>query len=394
MRLSPEGVQHHGTHATLARCSGFAATYPKQGLDAIVVPAARPAANLDHAITLARTTGCWLLVLCSHQASATEVEGLVAERLFERALVVDLPEGYRHELLEFRSLMSLKGELPRTCGTITTDLSMKRNIGLILARMLRWRHIFFLDDDIRDIKDADLQSTVAMLQAFSAAGMRVIDYPDNSVVCHANRLTGGNQDVFVSGAALAVDSASDINFFPDIYNEDWFFFYDYAVRGRLVSSGRKVTQLVYSPFIDTERAAWQEFGDILAEGLYGALHFDMRMEDATHDYWSYFLEARRTFLEAIITRSHKAHPEEQSQMLLSVQRALKCSLAISPELCEHYIRMWRRDLAEWKGGVARISERRTPEAALRELGLSLPRGSGLAKRIKYPPCEVREDIPA
>lgn len=55
MRPPPEAIQHHGTHTAIARYAApFIASYSEQGLDDIVVPAARPAANLDHAITLAR----------------------------------------------------------------------------------------------------------------------------------------------------------------------------------------------------------------------------------------------------------------------------------------------------------------------------------------------------
>ena len=172
---------------------------------------------------------------------------------------------------------------------------MKRNIGLALARMLGWQRIFFLDDDIRDIAYPDLQRTVDMLGSFSAAGMWVTEFPDNSIVCHANRMTEGSQDVFVSGAALAVDCDSDIGFFPDIYNEDWFFFFDAASKGQLGNSYLKATQLVYYPFANAERAAWQEFGDVLAEGLYALLHLDMDVGQATSAYWAHFLEATAEF---------------------------------------------------------------------------------------------------
>ena len=172
---------------------------------------------------------------------------------------------------------------------------MKRNIGLVLARMLGWQRVFFLDDDIRDIAYPDLQRTVDMLGSFSAAGMRVTEFPDNSIVCHANRMTGGSQDVFVSGAALAVECDSDIGFFPGIYNEDWFFFFDAASKGQLGNSYLKATQLVYYPFAKPERAAWQEFGDVLAEGLYALLHLHMDVEQATSAYWAFFLEAAAEF---------------------------------------------------------------------------------------------------
>ena len=92
-----------------------------------------------------------------------EVGQLLAQRSFEQAIVIDLPDGYSHELLYFPALLSLKGDLPAACSAYVTDLSMKRNVGLVLARMLQWRRIFFLDDDIRDINYPDLQNTVSML---------------------------------------------------------------------------------------------------------------------------------------------------------------------------------------------------------------------------------------
>ena len=135
-------------------------------LDAIIVPASRPAQNLEQAITLARAADCALLILCSQKLEPAEVHQLLGERSFNGAIVVKLPKDYRHELLEFRALESIRGDLPTACSSYVTDLSTKRNVGLLLARMLGWRRIFFLDDDIRDISHLDLQSTVSMLGPF------------------------------------------------------------------------------------------------------------------------------------------------------------------------------------------------------------------------------------
>ena len=206
-------------------------------LDAIVVPASRPAQNLEEAITLAQAMNCALLILCSRRVTPAEVQELLTKRPCHDAIVVSLPDDYRHELLDFRALATIKDDLPTSCFYRVRDLSTKRNLGLILARMLGWQRIFFLDDDIRNINTADVHSTVSMLGSYPAAGMRVAFYPDNSVVCHAHRMTGGSQDVFVTGAALAVDCQQSYGFFPDIYNEDWLFFYDAAAAGRLGSSG-------------------------------------------------------------------------------------------------------------------------------------------------------------
>ena len=210
-----ESVRQHDTHSALAAHTGTRdAPFPQLDLDAIIVPASRSAEHLDHAVMLARATGCWLLILCSKQLRSADAQRFLAARSFHKAIVVDLPPGYRHELLEFPRLQALNDELPEACASYVTDLSMKRNVGLLLARMLRWRYVFFMDDDIRDIAYSDLQTTANMLEPFSTAGMWITDFPDNSIVCHANRMTGGSQDVFVSGAALAVDCNSDIGFFP------------------------------------------------------------------------------------------------------------------------------------------------------------------------------------
>lgn len=366
-----EAIRQHDTHGMLTPKAGPRNTpLPRLDLDAIVVPASRPAAHLDHAVTLARAAGCWLLILCSGHLDSIEAREFLVERSYRKAAAIDLPREYSHELFQFPKLLTISNELPSACDLYSTDLSMKRNIGLAVARMLGWRRIFFLDDDIRDISYPNLQSTVDMLGTFSAAGLRVTYFPDNSIVCHANRETGKSQGVFVSGSTLAVDCAADIGFFPDIYNEDWLFFFDYASKGRLANSCLEATQLCYYPFANPQRAAWQEFGDVIAEGLYTLLHLDLDVQQAKRDYWTYFLEARRNFLEAIADRASKAHPDIREEMLASINEALKCLLTITPDLCERYVQAWRKDLVAWKRRLAGIPAMPSIEAAILELGLT------------------------
>jgi hypothetical protein len=396
MSERPESIRQLGTHRKLVSQTEQWEPDARLALDAIVVPAARPVWNLEQAITLARAIHCTLLILCSREVKPAEVHQLLAERSFTDAIVVNLPDRYRHELLNFRGLASIKDYLPEACSYYVTDLSTKRNVGLILARMLGWRRIFFLDDDIRDIAAADVHSTVSMLGSYPIAGMRVTDYPDNSAACHAHRITGGLQDVFITGAALAVDCQQNIGFFANIYNEDWLFFLNAAARGRLGSSGRTVTQLRYDPFADPKRAAWQEFGDVLAEGLYALLDHDMGVEYATSEYWHYFLAARRRFLETIIRRSGTADPGIRERLLLSVEAALKCSITIEPELLEHYVWLWRRDLRDWEGRVVGIGQVPSIEVALKELELEPSDGrvAGVACYRSIAAIEATSPVPS
>jgi len=394
MNSFAERIKQHETHKMLTpTAEPWDTPFASLELDAIVVPASRPAAHLDHAVMLARAAGCWLLILCSGRLDSTEAVKFLTARSYPKAVAIDLPDDYSHELFHFPELLAINSELPEDCSRYSTDLSMKRNIGLILARRMGWRRIFFLDDDIRDIAYPNLQRTVDMLGSFSAAGLWVTDFPDNSIVCHANRETGRSQDVFVSGAALAVDCESDMGFFPDIYNEDWLFMFDYASTGKLANSSLEATQLCYYPFAKAGRAAWQEFGDVIAEGMYTLLHLGLDVEQATKEYWSYFLEARRNFLEAILTRLPTAHPEMRNEIQMSVQQAEKCLQTIKPDLCERYIRAWRHDLADWKQRMPGKAE--LPIGAiLLEMGLPFATPGSSNRRIMPHWVEATPSVPA
>ena len=370
-RLSLGRVRQHNTHEELVG-QAKSPVAPSSGriLDAIIVPASRPALHLDHAITLARSAQCRLVVLCSRQTRSADVNQLLESRSFAEAVVIDLPPGYGHRWLDFATSRPEEiGRLPEPCATRDTDLSTKRNLGLLLARMLGWDRVFFMDDDIRDISLPDLHRTASMLgRQYYSVGMRVSDFPDNSVVCHAHRETGESQDVFVSGSVLAIDCTAPIGFFPNIYNEDWLFLYNDTVERRLAWSGLYATQLRYDPFDDPRRAAGQEFGDVLAEGLYARLH-NHRDSYTTRDYWFDFLEARRKFLDAIIARADKARPEVRQKMLASVAAARECSVQIEPSLCEHYVRLWREDLGYWEQTLKDTPRVSSVPEALSHLGL-------------------------
>ena len=337
--------------------------------DAIVIPASRPASNLDDAIRLAQAVSCILVVFCSRKAKAAELSELIAARRFNQAVVVDLPDGYNHELLSFKSSGLARGDLPDACDNPNGDLGIKRNLGLLLARMVGWERIFFMDDDIRNVTPEDLRSTVAMLGYYRSAGMRVTDFPDNSVICHAHRETGAAQDIFVSGSVLAVDCQQRPGFFPEIYNEDWLFFYDDARSKRLGWSDRNATQLPYDPFDQPQRAERQEFGDVLAEGLYTLLDLGAYAADADRDYWKAFLDARWRFLKNIVDRHRQAPQEKQLKILSAVQMAMICLMQIQPEMCENYVKAWRRDLRDWTERVRLASRVSSVDSALAKLEL-------------------------
>jgi hypothetical protein len=368
-------VLQYPTHAELLGPSLPSAPSADLGLDAIIVPAARPAKNLQTAAGLAKETGARLIVLCSFRTHANDVRTLLAEHRLPDADVVAMPRKRSKWILrEFETTRYVhNGPGKAVCGARNSDLSMKRNTGLLLARMLGWERIFFMDDDIRSVSADTVLSTVSLLGAtdgrYRTAAMSVEKYPDNSVVCHARREVGAYQGVFVSGSVLAVDCRVPFGFFPDLYNEDWLFFYRDAAEGRLATPGSLAEQLPYDPFADPQRAASQEFGDVIAEGLYALLHSGLGLEAADDEYWKRFLADRNRVLGDVGRRLSSARPDLRGKISTAISAAQQVLWRVTAKMCAEYVAAWQRDLGRWDKVLANLEGASSIEDALRKVGL-------------------------
>lgn len=375
--LGGDSVRQYPTHAELVESGHLSALSAGASLDAIIVPAARSAGNLETAVKLARETGARLVALCSFRTHADEVRDLLAEHKLRELAVVEMPQEHDDWILgDFETTRWVHdGPGKGICGARNSDLSMKRNTGLLLARMLGWERIFFLDDDIRAVSAEMVLSTVSLLGAvghgYRTAGMSVRTYPDNSVVCHARREVGEYQDVFVSGSALAVDCRVPFDFFPDLYNEDWLFFYRDAAEERLATPGSLAEQLPYDPFTDPQRAAGQEFGDVIAEGLYALLHSGRGPEGAGEEYWKQFLAYRNSVLEGVSKLLPNVRPELQRKINRAIDAAQQVLWDITAKMCVDYVATWQRDMERWGKLLADLPGASSIEDALGTVGLRL-----------------------
>jgi hypothetical protein len=311
--------------------------------DAIVVPTIRPQ-WLGPAIGLAQEIGCALVVLCTtlDQAAKAIAETAV---LAGDVLVSHVPDPYEGAFLEMRTPQHPENDVIPSCHV---DIARKRNVGLLLARICGWSTVMFLDDDIRDLTAGAVLAAAGLTARFQAAGFKIGRYPDNSVVCHAHRLAGGAQDVFTGGSALLVDTSRVNTFFPPIYNEDWLFLFDAAER-RSVTMAGSLSQLEYDPFAQPRRAASEEFGDLIAEGLYRLLHEGGDVEQATGGYWRDALVRRSRLIDDIAERLLSGPSRSATDYaLMSLAAARKRLAGISELACLSFVRSWRTDIDIWR----------------------------------------------
>ncbi len=345
--------------------------------DAILVPTHRAVEILGDCISLAAETAIPLIVICSKLVDKDQVID-AAERENVAAYAVDLPPDHAKLPNGMSFATSTDEDLLTATSGLTRDLSMKRNLGLVIARMLRWQRLMFLDDDIYDVSRADVDALSAGLYDHNVSVLIPEDFPDNSVACHANRLGGGPQGTFASAGGMGVRcDRDDLGFFPNIYNEDWFFFSEEAAHHKIARVGSS-RQREYDPYEDPQRAVKEEFGDLLAEGLYARLDAGLRLLDVDVNYWAKFIERRRDFLvrvsESLTQYQDSGLDDEEDRKVraarVSVGEAQSQLDGIDPKLCQKFINLWQADLAEWRRYLAELPPFDSVVSALDHLGLA------------------------
>lgn len=387
--MSP--ARHHSSHRLLIKPPTAGAA--RASVDAIIVPSARPAASLREAGRLAEELDCALLVLCSRHSDALSVFRWLTDRPKIRVTAVDFPAAgvARLPLLETPTVLG-KARLKRR-----TDTSAKRNLGLVLARMAGWKRVVFLDDDITVPEAADLERAAALLDTRDGVGLHIGGFPDNSVVCHANRETGAPQDTFIGGGALAVPADRIDSFFPEIYNEDWFFLLGETML-RPVGQVGVARQKEYDPFANPERARSEEFGDVLAEGLFALFDDGLKIGDADVDYWAAFLQARLAFIEEIrskIETTQGAVTLREKHMLESLTASKGRLRFIEPTDCVQYIEAWQRDRVRWRGFMNGIRPMRAEAHGGRPIDVAAKRfGLNPLTRLPRPGSSTMPPPPA
>jgi len=356
-------ARHYSTHAAVL---GDVPAGGRERLSAIVLAAGRPAAYARPALRLGAMLDVPVVLMCSHRARRDDAVALAERVPSATCVVIDLSAEPDVGLPRFRT--STFHEATR--GSLG-DLSRKRNLALLLGKLSGWSSLLFLDDDIGGVQPANVERAVAALDRHVAVGMPAVDFPDNSIVCHAHRQGGGAQGVFVSGSALAVDVQRADTFFPEIYNEDWLFLAPYLDRGEVGAVG-SVRQLEYAPFANPRRAADQEFGDVLAEGLVGFLHSARLSPPPSIDYWDAFLAERAAFIRDTTAGCLATPPAltTADDPLPALDEAAYALSKISATTLVQYLDAWHRDLATWRQFVADLPSLGSLAEAVR--GLELP----------------------
>ena len=159
--------------------------------------------------------------------------------------------------------------------------------------------MLFLDDDIRWLNADKLNVASAGLKEYPVVGLQVSKHPDLSVIGHARRLDRmtlrshsyqADHCSLTRSGSMASSRLSITKTGSAII--------DHLRLGEVAVSGRS-TQVVYNPFSNSERARFEEFGDILAFGLLWLIHVQKNtattnstLDAAQRAYWDEAIRLR------------------------------------------------------------------------------------------------------
>jgi hypothetical protein len=367
--LRPWAPEQSESHAGLL--SRLRLPVPTGRFDAILVSANGPVRDLRSSIGLAHTTSTPLLVMCSRRAQKEEIVAMAAQA-GSTVFAVDVPSRFQLPGLSFRTSMDEEIRAASPVLGLPPDDSLKRNLGLLLARMLGWSRLMLLDEDIYGIGAAKVANLAGALDSSNVSALIPRNYPDNSVASHAHRLSGGRQDIFASAGCMGVRcDRDDLAFFPGIYKAEWLFFAGEAANRTIAYVGES-RRRKNGPFDDPARAAQEEFGDLLTEGLYARLDVHLGIFPTDTSYWASFIDSRREFLNRVIdslSRRQLADDSITRDAIISVQASLRQLQRITPSLCQKFVELWQSDLTEWRRYLNQLPQSQDLRTAIEHLGL-------------------------
>ena len=148
---------------------------------------------------------------------------------------------------------------------------------------------------------------------------------------------------------------SDRFVLSEIYNEDWFFLLGETAL-RPVGQVGVAVQMPYDPFATPERARQQEFGDVLAEGLFALFDDGGTIADADRGHWTAVLAGRLAFIDQL-----RGRIEHQCDALTGRDKQILESLSASCGRLRFIrattVRRVHRGLAAKPRTLARLHER-------------------------------------
>lgn len=215
----------------------------------------------------------------------------------------------------------------------TWDLPEKRNSILWHSVINEHKNILLLDDDMYNI--SPILNNVKFLHKYGVVGTTVKGFPDTSVTGQIEIENGEKFYPFISGNSTFINTDKLISYFPKIYNEDWLFYIPYILSDSLFVTG-EIFHRQYDPFLSIEKIYFQEFGEIIQEGLYHLINENEYDKRFVNQKWHEIIQLRLEYLNDDLIKAKENRKK-------FVQEAINTLKRITSIECVNFVTCWEED---------------------------------------------------
>lgn len=312
-------------------------SYYKDNLDllpnAIYIPFLNRYENLNELLSSLSWFEKQIIVLVSNEYDITQID---ASHNFQVDFINCKNFEVTNQILNLKTFQSTK-----YChNTSNWDLPLKRNFALIHAIQNQYENILLIDDDIDGITERILNKGIAALRLNNIVGCLVDGFADTSVIGHIEQKYGEQYYPFLSGNFLFINPLNAESFFPLIYNEDWLFMIP-SINQNKVASVDFIKQKIFNPFDNINRIKLQEFGEIIAEGLFELIS-QSRFKDRYSDlFWDDYITYRKTYVQELLMQA-------DNNLVSFLNESLSIIEVIKSSHCIDFIKDWEEDISTFK----------------------------------------------
>jgi len=202
--------------------------------------------------------------------------------------------------LQNRIEISDNTSLLRRFGNKKWNLGYVRNFALLFAKSLCIDEVLFMDDDIELIETELVNDSFSLLGNYDFVGAHITGMADDSILGYVSKeLDMIENDRMLSGGFLLFNPLKINIPFTNFYNEDWIWLYLQSKDNKYIQKG-EVIQSLCNPFVNyKDRIIFQEFGEIIIDGILEIYKNDTFEKLMYESYWEVVLNERIEYLNQL-----------------------------------------------------------------------------------------------
>ncbi len=206
------------------------------------------------------------------------------------------------DLFLTESKLSLKkySFLLKQLGDDKWNLGYARNFALLYAKSIGIETVLFMDEDINVSSRKVIADLLKQTKDYVFVGANIAGLLDNSILGHIASDLKIEQETLLSGGFVLFSLRNVKQYFLNIYNEDWIWFYLNLKNSKYLKK-KNVYQMLSDPFLNYKnKIFFQEVGEIVVDAIIQVYKSDFVSPLKSERFWKQQIKERYEYLDYLL----------------------------------------------------------------------------------------------